>query len=98
MIPIYSEKHIKPSVYSFYSGIMLNPVYRKVLYIILWYLVYPQLWYLIIIPEIFFDPKNFIFLLTILISYIFGIIDTYFRPFSESIRRDISKNPIYKNI
>lgn len=73
----------------------MNPFYRKVLYIFLWYLVYPQLWYLLIIPELFLDHKNLLFLSAILISYITGIMDTYFRPFSESMRKDVSTNPIY---
>lgn len=73
----------------------MNPVYRKVLFIVLWYLVYPQLWYLFIVPELFFDPKNLLFLSAILLSYIIGIMDTYFRPFSKSMRKDMSTNPIY---
>lgn len=72
----------------------MNPFYRKVLFVILWYLVYPQLWYILIIPELFYDPKNLLFLSAVLLSYIFGIIDTYFRPFSESMLKDASTSPV----
>jgi len=34
----------------------------------------------------------------VLLSYIFGIIDTYFHPFSESILKDVSTNPIHNLI
>lgn len=76
----------------------MNPTHRKVLFILLWYLVYPQLWYLFVISELLFDPQNLLFLSAILLSYIIGIMDTYFRPFSESMRKDASTNPIYNII
>lgn len=68
------------------------------LFVVLWYLVYPQLWYMFIIPELFYDPNNLLFLSAVLLSYIFGIIDVYFRPFSESIRDDVSTNPVHNII
>ena len=73
----------------------MNPTYRKILYIILWYIVYPNLWLLILAPDIFFKPENLIFLLVLLLSYIMGIIDTIIRPFSESIQKDATINPLY---
>ncbi|MFX0123848.1 MAG: methyltransferase family protein [Candidatus Hodarchaeota archaeon] len=73
----------------------MKPLYRKILYIILWYIVYPNLWLLILAPDIYFKPENLIFLLTLLISYIMGIIDTIVRPFSESIEEDWSINRLY---
>lgn len=76
----------------------MNPTQRKVLFIILWYLVYPQLWYLLVVPELFFDSHNLLFLSAILLSYIICIMDTYFRPFSESMRKDASTNPFYNII
>jgi len=50
------------------------------------------------IPELFFDPKNLIFVSAILLSYVIGIVDTYFRPFSESIQKDVTTNPLYNMI
>ena len=76
----------------------MNPLHRKILYIILWYLIYPQLWYIFIIPELLYDPTNVLSLTAILLSYIFGIVDTYFRPFSKSILNDVSTNPVYNII
>jgi protein-S-isoprenylcysteine O-methyltransferase Ste14 len=76
----------------------LNPIHRKILYVVIWYLLYPQLWYLRFIPELFFDKENILFLSAILIAYVFGIVDTYFRPFSESVRNDLSTNRIYSVI
>lgn len=76
----------------------MNPTYRKLLYIILWYIVYPNLWLLILAPEIFFESENLIFLLVLLLTYILGIIDTLIRPFSESIQKDATINPIYSLI
>ena len=76
----------------------MKPLHRKILYVVLWYLVYPQLWYLYLIPELFFDPENLLSLSAILITYLVGLIDTYFRPFSESIRGDLKTNPVYNFI
>jgi protein-S-isoprenylcysteine O-methyltransferase Ste14 len=76
----------------------MKPLHRKVLYVVLWYLVYPQLWYLYLIPELFFDPVNILSLSAILITYMMGLIDTYFRPFSDSIRGDMKTNPAYNII
>ena len=76
----------------------MKPLHRKVLYVVLWYLVYPQLWYLYLIPELFFDPVNILSLSAILITYMMGLIDTYFRPFSDSIRGDLKTNPAYNVI
>jgi len=76
----------------------MKPLHRKILYVVLWYLVYPQLWYLYLIPELFFDPRNLLSLSAILITYLVGLIDTYFRPFSESIRGDLKTNPVYNVI
>jgi len=76
----------------------MKPLHRKILFVVLWYLVYPQLWYLYLIPELFFDPGNLLSLSAILISYLVGLIDTYFRPFSESIRGDLKTNPVYNFI
>ena len=73
----------------------MNPAVRKVLYVVGWYLVYPQLWYLWLIPGLFTDPTHRLMLAAILISYVAGILDTYFRPFSESIRGDLETNPVY---
>jgi protein-S-isoprenylcysteine O-methyltransferase Ste14 len=76
----------------------MKALYRKILYIILWYIVYPNLWLLLLAPDIFFKAENFIFLLTLLISYITGIVDTIFRPFSESIEEDWTINRLYSLI
>jgi len=73
----------------------LNPVVRKVLYVVGWYLVYPQAWYLWLIPELFTGPEYRLMLAAILVSYVIGLLDTYFRPFSESIRGDLETNPVY---
>jgi protein-S-isoprenylcysteine O-methyltransferase Ste14 len=76
----------------------MKPLHRKILFVVLWYLVYPQLWYLYFIPELFFDPGNRLFLSAILIPYLVGLLDTYFRPFSESIGEDLKTNPVYNVI
>lgn len=76
----------------------MKPLHRKILYVVLWYLVYPQLWYLYLIPELFFDLRYLLSLSAILITYMMGLIDTYFRPFSESIRGDLKTNPVYNFI
>ncbi len=76
----------------------MKPLYRKILYIILWYFVYPNLWLLLLAPDIYFKPENLIFLLTLLLSYLLGIIDTIFRPFSESIEEDWTTNRLYSLI
>jgi len=60
----------------------MKPLHRKILYVVLWYLVYPQLWYLYLIPELFFDTRNILSFSAIIITYLVGLIDTYFRPFS----------------
>jgi len=71
---------------------------RKILYVVLWYMVYPQAWYLWLIPGLFTDPAYRLMLAAILISYVFGVLDTYFRPFSESIKGDLETNPIYNAV
>lgn len=76
----------------------MKPTYRRILYIILWYIVYPNFWLILLAPDIYFKPENLGFLLTLLISYILGIIDTIFRPFSESIEEDWSTNRLYSMI
>ena len=76
----------------------MKPLHRKILYVLLWYVVYPQQWYLYFIPELFYEPENLIFLTAILITYLVGVLDTYFRPFSESIRGDLRTNPAYNAI
>lgn len=76
----------------------MKPLHRKILYVILWYVVYPQQWYLYFIPELFYDPGNRLFLAAVLITYLVGVVDTYFRPFSESIRGDLRTNPAYNAI
>ncbi len=73
----------------------MNTLIRKTLYVVGWYLVYPQVWYLWLIPELFTDQKLSLMLTAILVSYIIGILDTFFRPFSEKIRGDLEKNPTY---
>ncbi|UCG00945.1 MAG: isoprenylcysteine carboxylmethyltransferase family protein [Candidatus Heimdallarchaeota archaeon] len=76
----------------------MKPLIRKMLYIILWYVVYPNFWLLLLASDIYFKPENLIFLLTLLISYIMGIIDTIIRPFSESIEEDWTTNRLYTMI
>lgn len=76
----------------------MKPLHRKILYVILWYVVYPQQWYLYFIPELFYDTRNRLFLAAVLITYLVGVVDTYFRPFSESIRGDLRTNPAYNAI
>ena len=76
----------------------MKHLHRKMLYIVLWYVVYPQQWYLYFIPELFYEPGNRLFLAAILITYLVGVVDTYFRPFSESIRGDLRTNPAYNAI
>jgi uncharacterized membrane protein YvlD (DUF360 family) len=73
----------------------LNTLIRKILYVVGWYLVYPQAWYLWLIPELFTDHTLRLMLAAILVSYVIGILDTCFRPFSEDIRGDLETNPIY---
>lgn len=73
----------------------LRPLVRKIVYVVGWYLVYPQLWYLWLIPELFTDSTYRLMLAAIVISYVVGVIDTYYRPFSESIRGDLETNPVY---
>ena len=74
---------------------MLRPLVRKILYVVLWYMVYPQAWYLWLIPGLFTDPAYRLMLAAIVISYVIGIMDTYYRPFSESIKGDLETNPVY---
>jgi len=78
--------------------IFLKTLYRKILYILLWYVVYPNFWLLLLAPDIFFKPENLLFLLTLVVSYILGIIDTIIRPFSESIEEDWATNRLYSLI
>jgi protein-S-isoprenylcysteine O-methyltransferase Ste14 len=73
----------------------LNTLIRKTLYVIGWYMVYPQAWYLWLAPELFTDHTLRLMLAAILVSYVIGILDTYFRPFSENIRGDFETNPMY---
>ncbi|MFH2110536.1 MAG: isoprenylcysteine carboxylmethyltransferase family protein [Candidatus Bathyarchaeota archaeon] len=73
----------------------MKPLLRKVLYVVLWYLVYPQAWYLWLIPGLFTDPAYRLMLAAIVISYVFGVLDTYYRPFSESIKGDLETNLVY---
>jgi protein-S-isoprenylcysteine O-methyltransferase Ste14 len=76
----------------------MNPLHRKILYVLLWYVVYPQQWYLYFIPELFYDPGNRLFLAALLITYTVGIADTHFRPFSDSISGDLRTNPVFNAI
>lgn len=73
----------------------MNTLIRKTLYVIGWYMVYPQAWYLWLAPELFTDHTLRLMLAAILVSYVIGILDTYFRPFSENIRGDFETNPMY---
>ena len=73
----------------------LRPLVRKILYVVLWYMVYPQAWYLWLIPGLFTDPAYRLMLAAIVISYVIGTMDTYYRPFSESIKGDLETNPVY---
>ena len=73
----------------------LRPLVRKILYVVLWYLVYPQAWYLWLIPGLFTDLTYRLMLAAIVISYVVGVLDAYFRPFSESIKGDLETNPVY---
>jgi protein-S-isoprenylcysteine O-methyltransferase Ste14 len=76
----------------------MKPIYRKIMYICLWLLFYPQIWYYFLIPELFFEGTYMPQLTAIIICYIIGIVDTYYRPFSDSIKEDIATNPIYNII
>ncbi|MFX1335913.1 MAG: hypothetical protein ACFFAM_15900, partial [Promethearchaeota archaeon] len=76
----------------------MNPTYRKLLYICLWYIVYPNVLLLLLAQDLFFKTENFIFLATLLLTYGIGIIDTIIRPFSESIQEDATINPLYSLI
>lgn len=76
----------------------MKVIYRRLLFILTWYIIYPNLWYFLIIPEIFSDSSNFIFLLVILLSYLMGIVDVSLRPFSEDIQDDWSTNRLYSII
>jgi len=73
----------------------LKPLVRKILYIVLWYLVYPQVWYLWLIPGLFNDPVYRLMAAAVIVSYAVGVLDTYYRPFSESIKGDLETNPVY---
>jgi len=72
---------------------MLNLRLRKTLYVVGWYLIYPQFWYLWLIPELFTGPEYRLMLAAILVTYVIGVLDTYFRPFSESIRERPGDEP-----
>jgi len=76
----------------------MNPSLRKLLYILLWYIIYPNVLLLILTPGIYSNPENLVFLFVLLLSYLLGIIDTIIRPFSDSIEEDFSTNPIYSII
>lgn len=76
----------------------MNPSFRRLLYILLWYIIYPNVLLLILAPAIYSDPENVVFLFVLLLSYLLGIIDTIIRPFSTSIEEDFSTNPIYSII
>ena len=76
----------------------LNPVLRKILYVVLWSLVYPQVWYYFLIPQLFFDSNYRLQLLAVILCYVISAVDTYFRPFSEDIRDDWRTNPVYNVI
>ena len=76
----------------------MNPVHRKILYVVLWSLVYPQVWYYFLIPQLFFDNAYRLQLSAVILCYVVSAADTYFRPFSENIRDDWSTNPVYNLI
>ena len=76
----------------------MKPLYRKILYIILWYLIFPNIWILLLAPELFLKSENVLYLFVLLLSYVIGIIDTVIRPFSESIKEDATINPLYSLI
>ena len=76
----------------------LNPTLRKILYVLLWYVIYPQLVYLWLIPEVFSNQEYVLMFYALIISYIVGVLDTYFRPFSDSISDDWASGVIYNLI
>ena len=76
----------------------MNPTLRKILYVVLWSLVYPQIWYYFVIPQLFFDNTYRLQLSAVILCYVISAADTYFRPFSENIREDWSTNPVYNVI
>jgi hypothetical protein len=76
-------------------GITMNPTVRKLLYVSLWYVVYPQLVYLWLIPGVF---KDLLLVSVLVVSYVVGFLDTYFRPFSDSISEDWGSGAVYNLI
>ena len=87
------------SFYDFYiSGIGLNPRLRKILYVILWYIIYPQLVYIWLVSDVFQSPENLLMVSALVMSYFVGALDTYFRPFSDSISDDLDTNTVYNLI
>ena len=76
----------------------MNPTLRKILYVVLWSLIYPQVWYYFVIPQLFFDNSYRLQLSAVILCYVISIADTYFRPFSDDIREDWSTNPVYNLI
>ena len=64
----------------------------------MWYIVYPQLVYLLLIPEVFYNQEYLLMLSALVVSYLVGVVDTYFRPFSDSIRDDWKETAVYNLI
>lgn len=73
----------------------MNPKLRKIAYVSFWYLIYPQVWYIYLIPELFYYERYVLELFAIFFTYIIGIIDTYYRPFSGDIKEDLGTNSVY---
>ena len=60
-------------------------IFRKILFIFIWYVFYPNLFFVIFIPEIYSDVN---FLVTLILLYFFGALDTVVRPFSANEKFD----------
>ncbi len=80
------------------SGIVLNPRLRKILYVILWYIIYPQLVYMWLVSDVFQSPENLLMVSALVMSYFVGALDTYFRPLSDSISDDWETSTVYNLI
>lgn len=58
----------------------MKEIYRKILFAVIWYIIYYPICYLIFIPSVFSIP---LYLFSLIIYYFIGIIDVIIRPMKE---------------
>jgi len=51
-----------------------------------------------LVSDVFQNPENLLMVSALVVSYLIGALDTYFRPFSDSISDDLDTNTVYNLI